>query len=70
MASDPPACPRCQQPMEAGYVAAGKGLRFYQRGGLRLTVIGGERLISMWRSRATPAARCAACQVAFVHYGG
>ena len=62
-------CPRCGQPMEDGFVTAGKGLKFRDEGRIHLTIFGGETLISMWKMGGTAAWECAACQLALVDYG-
>jgi hypothetical protein len=63
-------CPSCGRHMEAGFVTAGKGLRWRSDGRMHLTVFGGEPVISMWRSRGTPAARCSSCSLVLVEAGG
>lgn len=63
-------CPSCARRMEAGFVQAGKGLWWRADGRFRLTVFGGESLISMWRSRGTPAKRCRPCGLVLVQTGG
>ena len=59
-------CPGCAQRMDAGFVTAGKGIRWRRDGGFHLTVFGGERIVSMWNSSGTPAARCKACGLVLI----
>ena len=52
--------------MQAGFVGAGKGLRWHADKGIHWTVFSGEPIISLMRMRGTPAARCTACGLVLI----
>lgn len=62
-------CPSCHKSMEEGFVTAGKGVKWRTDKRLRLTVFGGDPIISMWRSSGTPACRCTDCGLVLIATG-
>jgi hypothetical protein len=57
-------CPRCQAPLDAGFINAGKGPFRWNEGDPDATIVGGELLLDrplLWGRQRTPAVRCLKC---------
>jgi hypothetical protein len=65
-------CPRCGEPMERGFLNAGKGpFRWAQQPDQYLTIFGGEHLARqhwIWGRQVIPGARCAKCRYGVFAY--
>jgi hypothetical protein len=59
-------CPRCKKQMSEGFVWTPYGMRWRTDGRRHHTAFGSEPLVSGWRTRGLPAARCQPCGLVLI----
>ncbi|MCU1591101.1 MAG: hypothetical protein JWP11_2357 [Frankiales bacterium] len=71
MALDLTDCPRCRQPLEAGFINAGKGPLRWNDDEPQTTIFGGELLVDrpwVWGRQRAEALRCLTCHLVMFEF--